>query len=107
MVYIDLPKRIHYWRVCRRFLTSPVSKPVGWPEQSPMLRSTLSSLANLRNAEKLWNPAFLEQLRALPSETCVYHIRSGAEYRQVLSRMSTGFPSTNSSPPGNREIPDK
>ena len=91
LIYIDLPKRVHYWRVCRRFITSPFSKPVGWPQRSPMIRSTLSSLRNLRHAEKFWNEAFLQRLHSAQTYKRVHHIQSRAELESLLRCASGGL----------------
>ena len=43
LVYIDLPLRTHYWWVTKRLIKGIFVNPEGWPENSPMWRSTLSS----------------------------------------------------------------
>ena len=34
IIYIDLPYRVHYWWVIKRYLKSAFKRPEGWPEGS-------------------------------------------------------------------------
>ena len=65
LVYVERPTLTHYWWVTKRFLKSPFVQPLGWPEGSPMLKSTLNSYRFLRLSDRLWNAAFKAKLLAL------------------------------------------
>ena len=43
LVYVDLPLPVHYWRVTKRLIKGLFADPEGWPEDSPLWSSTLSS----------------------------------------------------------------
>jgi adenylate kinase family enzyme len=43
LVYIDLPLLTHYRWVTKRFFQGLFRTPEGWPEGSPMVRSTLNA----------------------------------------------------------------
>ena len=43
LVYIDLPVMTHYYWVTKRLIKGLFINPQGWPEKSPMWRSTMSS----------------------------------------------------------------
>jgi adenylate kinase family enzyme len=43
LVYVDLPLGTHYWRVTKRLLKGLFVAPEGWPENSPLWRSTLNA----------------------------------------------------------------
>ena len=69
LIYIDLPMRVHYWRVMKHFLLSPLVKPEGWPDNSPMIRSTYNSYVYLfKVAPKFWNSNFLTRLESMSEE---------------------------------------
>ena len=55
LVYVERPTLTHYSWTTKRFLKSPFVQPLGWPEGSPILRSTLSSYrCGLANAS-MWS----------------------------------------------------
>ncbi len=43
LVFVDLPLYVHFWWVTKRFITGYFQPPEGWPQNSPILRSSLSS----------------------------------------------------------------
>jgi adenylate kinase family enzyme len=75
LVYVERASWVHYWWVTKRFLESPFSKPLGWPEGSPMLESTLSSYRYLRLSARFWTPDFKARLVAQRPAKRVYVIR--------------------------------
>jgi len=42
LVYVDLPLLTHYWWVTKRLIKGLFVKPEGWPESSPLWRSTMN-----------------------------------------------------------------
>jgi len=88
LIYIDLPMRIHYWRVMKRFLLSPFIKPEGWPNNSPMIRSTYNSYVHLlKVAPKFWNSNFSTRLESMSEEKKVYHLSSIQEMDKCLEDL--------------------
>lgn len=88
LVYVDRPILMHYWWVTKRLLKSPHSRPLGWPEGSPMLSSTISSYRFLRRSPKFWNSALLAKLLALRPGKRVYVIRKHADVVALLADLS-------------------
>jgi adenylate kinase family enzyme len=43
LVYVDLPLYWHFWWVTNRMLTGGFDPPVGWPENSPIWKSSMTS----------------------------------------------------------------
>ena len=43
LIFVDLPLYMHFWWVTKRFITGYFNPPEGWPEQSPMFKSSMSS----------------------------------------------------------------
>ena len=88
LIYIDLPMWVHYWRVTKRFLLSPFVKPVGWPDKSPMLRSTYNCYIHLyKVAPKFWNSKFLRRLEGMSKEKNVVHLSSTKALDQFLDEL--------------------
>jgi adenylate kinase family enzyme len=87
LVYVDRCSIIHYWWVAKRLLKSPFVKPLGWPENSPMLKSTISSFRILRLSDRFWNPAFKVRLLALQPVKRVYVIRRKSDENTLLSDL--------------------
>jgi len=86
LIYINLPLRVHYWWVTKRLFTSPFSQPVGWPERSPMIKSTLLSWANLRKSAKLWTPEFSQKLAEIADHKTVYQISSTKQLNSFINQ---------------------
>ena len=87
LVYVERPSLTHYWWVTKRLLKSPFSKPLGWPEGSPLLRSTISSYRFLRRSPKFWNSALLAKLLALRPGKRVYVIRRHSDGVALLAEL--------------------
>ena len=90
LVYVERPSLIHYWWVTKRLLMSPFTKPIGWPEGSPMLSSTISSYRFLRRSPGFWNAALKAKLLALHPEKRVYVIRKQSDVIALLAELGAG-----------------
>ena len=88
LIYIDLPMWLHYWRVTKRFFVSPFVKPEGWPDKSPMIRSTYNCYMHLYDvAPKFWNSSFLERLNGMSPEKTVHHFSSTKDLHEFIERL--------------------
>jgi adenylate kinase family enzyme len=70
LVFVDLPLYVHFSWVTKRFLTSWIQPPEGYPENSPMLRSTMTSYRILWLCHQRLTPKyreFIEQVRTTKS----------------------------------------
>jgi adenylate kinase family enzyme len=87
LVYIDLPLPTHFLWVTKRLFQGLFVTPEGWPDGSPMLRSTLDSYRVLWLCHRHLTPKY----RALVSETRrhkrVHHLRSAAEISAFLDAV--------------------
>ncbi|MHC5748586.1 MAG: P-loop NTPase family protein [Nostoc sp.] len=84
LVFIDLPLYVHFWWVTKRFLTGYFQPPSGWPQNSPILRSSLTSYRALWLCHKYLTPKYREFIEQTQSIKNVYHIRSTQEISQFL-----------------------
>jgi adenylate kinase family enzyme len=89
LVYVERSSWIHYWWVAKRLLKSPFSRPLGWPEGSPMLSSTISSYRFLRRSHGFWNPALKARLLALRPGKRVYVVRTQSDVRALLAELNS------------------
>jgi adenylate kinase family enzyme len=87
LVYVERAALVHYWWVTKRFLKSPFVKPLGWPEGSPMWRSTLSSYQFLKLSRRFWTPALKAKLLALQPGKRVYVIHHRSEETALLKAL--------------------
>lgn len=87
LVYVERTLLLHYWWVTKRLLLSPLSKPLGWPEGSPMLRSTISSYRYLKLSPTFWTPELRARLLALRPHKRVYMIRRVSDESALLSDL--------------------
>jgi adenylate kinase family enzyme len=87
LVYVERSTLTHYWWVTKRLLKSPFVEPLGWPEGSPMLQSTLSSYRFLRSSDRFWNTSFKARLLALRPGKRVYVIRRQSDVNSLLIEL--------------------
>ncbi|OKH29285.1 adenylate kinase [Chroogloeocystis siderophila] len=84
LVFVDLPLYVHFWWVTKRMLLGYFNPPEGWPQNSPILKSSLSSYRVLWLCHKYLNPKYREYIQQAQSIKSVYHIRSTAQISQFF-----------------------
>jgi adenylate kinase family enzyme len=88
LVYIDMPVLLHYWWVTKRFLKGLFFvPPESWPEDSPLLKSTLNSYYIVWLCHKKLTPKYREYVNKAKETKRVYHIQSPSdveEFYQVV-----------------------
>jgi adenylate kinase family enzyme len=87
LVFVDLPLYVHFWWVTKRLITGFFSPPEGWPHNSPILRSSLSSYRVLWLCHKYLTPKYREYIEQARSLKSVYHIRSTQQISQFFELM--------------------
>jgi adenylate kinase family enzyme len=92
LVYVDLPLHVHFWWVTKRLITGYFKPPAGWPEKSPILKSSISSYRALWLCHKYLTPKYREYIEQAQS-TSVYYIRSPEQISQFfeLIKNETNF----------------
>ena len=88
IIYIDLPYRVHYWWVMKRFLKSLFVKPEGWPDGSSVLKGTIASIKILRMSPKFWTPEFYFKLQESASNKRLYRINSISELNDFVDKYA-------------------
>jgi hypothetical protein len=73
----------------KRFLLSPFRKPEGWPEGSPMVRSTVTSWLNLYRGRKVWTREFRKKIESYAPEKNVYVISSEKDVARLINDIDS------------------
>ncbi|BDI20437.1 ATPase AAA [Nostoc cf. commune SO-36] len=84
LIFVDLPLYVHGWWVTKRLITGYFKPPEGWPSNSPILRSSLSSYRVLWLCHKYLTPKYREYIEQAQSIKNVYHIRSTKQISQFF-----------------------
>ncbi len=92
LVYIDLPLLTHYRWVTKRFVKGLFRNPEGWPENSPVWRSTLDSYLVVWRCHRRLTPKYRQLVAAAASEKRVHHLRSPADILVFLEAVEQDHP---------------
>ncbi|NJK48709.1 adenylate kinase [Candidatus Gracilibacteria bacterium] len=84
LVFVDLPLYVHFWWVTKRAIAGHFKPPEGWPERSPILKSSLISYRVLWLCYKYLTPKYREYVKQAQNTKSVYHIRSTQQISQFL-----------------------
>ena len=88
LIYIDLPLATHYWWVTKRLVRALWALPEGWPEGSPIWRSTVSSYKVVWRCHRRLTPRYRQLVAELSASKRVHHLRSPAEMRAFLDEIT-------------------
>jgi adenylate kinase family enzyme len=89
LVYVDLPLYLHFWLVTKRFITGYFKPPEGWPKDSPILQSSLSSYRVLWLCHKYLTPKYREYIKKAQNSKNVYHLRSIEQIAQFFELIES------------------
>ncbi len=89
LVYVDLPLYVHFWWVTKRFITGFFIPPKGWPENSPILKSSITSYRTLWLCHKRLTPKYREYVLQARSTKKVYHLQSTRQISQFFESIQT------------------
>jgi len=84
LVFVDLPLYVHFWLVTKRLITGHFKPPEGWPEKSPILKSSMNSYRVLWLCHKYLTPRYRDYVEQAQNSKHVYHIRSTEQISQFL-----------------------
>jgi adenylate kinase family enzyme len=87
LVYLDLPLSTHLWWVLKRLLRSPRIPPEGWPERSPMWRSTIQSCKVIWLCHRHMTPRYRQLVADSAASKRVHHITSPAAIAAFLEAI--------------------
>lgn len=90
LVFVDLPLYLHFWLVTKRLVTGYFKPPEGWPDKSPILKTSLSSYRVLWLCHKYLTPKYREYIEQAQSTKSVYHITSTKQISQFFELIDAG-----------------
>ena len=85
LVHIDLPLYVHAWWVTKRFFKGLFKTPEGWPEGSPMWRSTMRSYRTIWLCHQKLTPRYRKMVDDYQDSKTVFHLRSPQEIRRFVA----------------------
>jgi adenylate kinase family enzyme len=84
LVFLNLPLYVHFSLVTKRLITGYFKPPEGWPQKSPILKSSIKSYRVLWLCHKYLTPKYREYIEQAQSIKKVYHIRSTKQISQFF-----------------------
>jgi adenylate kinase family enzyme len=82
LVYADMPVFQHYWWVTKRFFKGFFVPPTNYPENSPLLKSTLNSYYTVWLCHQKLTPKYREYVNNAKQSKQVYHLRSPKQVKE-------------------------
>jgi hypothetical protein len=91
LVHVDLPIPIHYWRVTKRLVTGLFADPEGWPKDSPLWSSTMSSYKVIPLCHRYMTPRYRQLITTMAASKRVAHLTSSHEMSAFLNEVRSEF----------------
>jgi adenylate kinase family enzyme len=91
LTYIDLPLVTHHWRVTKRLIKTPFVSAEGWPENSPMWKSTINSYKVVWNCHRRLTPKYRQLVADVANSKRVHHLKWPAEMRTFLGAVKREY----------------
>ena len=91
LIHVDLPLPIHYWWVTKRLIKGLFADPAGWPKDSPLWSSTVSSFRVIPRCHRYLTPRYRQLVAEMAASKRVAHLRSQREMEAFLNNVKTEF----------------
>jgi adenylate kinase family enzyme len=91
LVCVDLPLTTHYRWVTKRLIKGLFATPEGWPENSPMWRSTMDSYKVVWLCHRRLTPRFRQLVADVAASKQVHHVKSPAEMTALLNAVKREY----------------
>jgi adenylate kinase family enzyme len=88
LVYVDLPLGTHYWWVTKRLIKGLFAAPPGWPENSPLWQSTMSSYKVVGGCHRGLTPRYRQLVADAAASRRVHHLTSPAGITAFLDAIA-------------------
>ena len=89
LIYIDLPIAMHFLWVTKRLVKGAFVNPEGWPEDSPIIRSSLNSYRILWLCHRKLTPRYRQLIADSKATKQVFHLCSPKEIRGALGDIQS------------------
>lgn len=87
LIYIDLPLMTHFAWVTKRFVKGCFFNPEGWPERSPILKSTINSYGVLWLCHSKLTPRYRKLVVESAEEKQVIHLKSPRAIKHYIKKI--------------------
>jgi adenylate kinase family enzyme len=87
LVLVDLPLTTHYWWVTKRLIRGLFTTPKGWPDDSPVWSSSLSSYRVIGACHRHLTPKYRQLIAESASSKRVHHLRSPAAIEDFVETV--------------------
>jgi adenylate kinase family enzyme len=87
LIHVDLPLAVHALWVTKRLIKGLSAAPQGWPQDSPLIRSSISSYRVLWPCHTRLTPKYRSYVSEAAQRKRVFRLRSKRELRQFLESM--------------------
>jgi adenylate kinase family enzyme len=87
LIHVDLPLFVHYLWVTKRFVQGLTGGPEGWPDDSPMWKSTLDCYRVIPLCYRHLTPKYRQLVIDSAATKRVHHLRSAREIRGFLEMV--------------------
>jgi len=84
LIYVDLPLFVHFVWVTKRMLKGLFINPEGWPERSPIIRSSITSYRVLWLCHRKLTPRYRQFVKKSAAEKTVIHLKSSQAIKEYL-----------------------
>ena len=90
LVYVDLSLWTHHWWVTKRLLKGPFVHPEGWPDRSPLWRSTVSSYKVLWLCHRNLTPRYRQLVAEVRASKRVHHLTTRRQIGTFIDLVRAG-----------------
>jgi hypothetical protein len=91
LIHVDLPLPLHYLRVTKRLIRGLFADPEGWPKDSPLWSSTISSYKTIPLCHRYMTPRYRQLVIEMAAAKRVAHLRSPREMAGFLDDVRNEF----------------
>ena len=91
LVYVDLPLATHHWWVTKRLVKGLFVTPEGWPANSPIWSSSISSYKVLWRCHRHLTPRYRQLVADAAASKRVHHVRSPTEMAAFLGAIAREY----------------
>ena len=91
LIHVDLPLPMHYWWVTKRLIKGLFVNPPGWPDNSPLWSSTMSSYRVIPLCHRHLTPKYRQLIVDAATSKRVHHLRSRVEIRSFLQAVENEY----------------
>ena len=94
LIHVDLPLAAHVLWITKRLVKGLFVTPEGWPENSPIIRSSIQSYRVLWPCHSRLTPKYRSYVSEVAQRKRVFHLRSRQELKQFLEAIKNEVSST-------------